>query len=82
MGGRVSVQNDSDYGVTVTVWTVGKGFRVSSFGVNAHCEGNVKIGAVWYDVEVTEGSRTETLRIYGGNSGGVNLRWNNGISYR
>lgn len=83
MGGKVSVQNDTDQGITVNVWTVGKGFRVGSFGVDAHAEGSHKIEAVWYDVEVSQDGKTETIRIYGGNSGGVNLRWDgNSISYR
>jgi len=73
MGSDISVENRSNQGIMVEVWTKGRGFKVGDWGVAAHSEGRRKFEAVWYDLCVIAGDKREWMGIYGGNAGGTNL---------
>ncbi len=73
MGTQISVQNRTNNGIYVEVWTKGRGFKVGSWGVAPWKEEHQKFQAVWYDLCVISNNNVYWKGIYGGNLGGTNL---------
>ena len=83
MGSKISVQNMSDQGLNVGICTVGKGFEVKSFTVNANSAHDDQFPeAVWYDVKfIINGYEVWQIGVYGGSDKAFKVTYIDGVVY-
>jgi hypothetical protein len=65
---QITVKNQSQNGVTIQVWTAGKGFKVAEHGIPANATYSFNLAHVWYDLEAIDGAETSWLKgVYASN---------------